>query len=193
MDSSTFCHTFTDTSDSKRKSQSRKNGTMPTSINSNLTACLNSFDQLKARMEQPDYRHETEVPLGSWTDELGRLRVWASNVAAYQTGQSSFDSRLGDASGISRKIKQQTTKWLGYLDEALTDTLGELSETAPSASGDEAQSDPSSKQMTRLQRSHGLVVNIINCLNQLSSLIPKPIRASFDSASEGFSVEDDEK
>lgn len=193
MDSPTFSNTFTDIIDSKRNHQSRKNGIMPTSINSNLTACLNSFDQLKARMEQPDYRHETEVPLGSWIDESYRLRVWALNVGAYQTGQSSFDSRLGDAPGIRRKIKQQITKWLEDLDEALTDTLGELSETAPSASGDDTQSDPSSKQMIQLQQSHDLVVNIIKCLNQLSTLIPKPTRAIVDSESEGSSVEDDEK
>jgi hypothetical protein len=41
---------------------------------------------------------ETEVSVRKWEDELGRLRVWAANIGAHQSGQSSLDYRLRDAS-----------------------------------------------------------------------------------------------
>lgn len=97
---------------------------MATSISALLIPCLKSFNQLQERVEQPEYNHEEEVPPASWGDKLGRLRVWAANIGAHQTGQSSLDFRLRDASHISKQI----AKLLQDLEQSLSDVFEELSE-----------------------------------------------------------------
>jgi hypothetical protein len=69
---------------------------MATSISSLLIECLGLFNALVARRDLVS--HDAEVPVTLWADELGRLRVWAANIGAHQTGQSSLDYRLRDAS-----------------------------------------------------------------------------------------------
>lgn len=156
---------------------------MTTSISTTATACLKSFEELTTRAEQPDYRHEKEVSSVTWTDELGRLRVWCSNVGALQTGQSSLESRLGDTSpdglGAMKQITKQATTLLKDLKKTLTKIHEEVSEASSSASGE-------------LQELHEDVANIIGCLYRLAMNIPRPDPAAYDDASEG-SVEDDLK
>ena len=120
---------------------------MSTSISTTLTACLKSFDQLKARAEQPDYRHEEEVPLISCTAESDRLEMWTLNVEALQTGQSSLESRLGN-SLTSQEVSKGVAKLLEDLDSFLTEMLQELSKAGPSASDDDASLGTSIEQTT---------------------------------------------
>lgn len=49
---------------------------------------------------------QLDVPLALWQDELGRSRVWAANIGAHQTGQSSLDHRLRDASDVKKQVLQ---------------------------------------------------------------------------------------
>ena len=140
---------------------------MATSISAILVPCLKSFNQLQEQVERPGYGREAEVTSASWTDELGRLRVWAANIGAHQTGQSSLDFRLRDASHISKQI----TKLLRDLEQSLHDIFDELSENETVASDDDWPDDEST---TELQQLHEEVVNIIDCLYQLSMLIRKP-------------------
>ena len=77
---------------------------MATSISAILVPCLKSFNELQEQVERLDYSREAEVSAASWRDELGRLRVWAANIGAHQTGQSSLDFRLRDASHISKQV-----------------------------------------------------------------------------------------
>lgn len=165
---------------------------MSTSISTTLTACLESFNQLKARAEQPDYRHEEEVPLVSWTAELDRLEMWTLNVEALRAGRSSLESRLGN-SFTSQEVSKGVAKLLEDLDTFLDEILQELSEAGPSASEDDASSGTSIEQTTELQQLHELVVNVIDNLNERSTLIQERIRRILDRASKGSSVEDDEK
>ncbi|KAL9069748.1 MAG: hypothetical protein Q9161_005333 [Pseudevernia consocians] len=151
-----------------------------------------SFGQLKARAEQPDYRHEEEVPLVSWTAESDRLEMWTLNVGALQTGQSSLESRLGK-SFTSQEVSKGVAKLLEDLDSFLTEILREFSKAGPSASDDDASLGTSIEQTTELQQLHGLVVSVIDNLNELSTLIQERIRRILDCASKGSSVEDDEK
>ena len=145
---------------------------MATSISAILIPCLKSFNQLQERVEQPDYSHEREVSSVSWGDELGRLRVWAANIGAHQTGQSSLDFRLRDASHISNQI----SILLRDLNRSLDDILEELLEDETEASEDE-EAEASwldDNSTTELQQLHEEVINIIDCLYQLSMLIRKP-------------------
>ena len=148
---------------------------MATSISSILIPCLKSFNQLQERVEQPDYTtsYEEEVSSLAWGDELGRLRIWAANIGAHQTGQSSLDFRLRDASHISKQV----TDLLRDLDQSLNDIVQEISEEAGTEnSGDDGTSAawPDENPTTELQQLHEEVVNIIDCLYQLSMLIRKP-------------------
>ena len=145
---------------------------MATLISALLIPCLKSFNQLQERVEQPDYGYEREVSSASWGDELGRLRVWAANIGAHQTGQSSLDFRLRDASHISNQI----TKLLQDLNRSLDDVLDELLEDGTEASEDDGTSASwlGDNSTTEFQQLHEEVVNIIDCLYQLSMLIRKP-------------------
>lgn len=145
----------------------RRPPSMTTSISAILLPCLKSFNQLQEQVERPDYGSEAEVSSALWADELGRLRVWAANIGAHQTGQSSLDFRLRDASHISKQI----TKLLRDLEQSLHDIFDELFEDETEASDDDWPDDEST---TELQQLHEEVVNIIDCLYQLSMLIRKP-------------------
>lgn len=67
-------------------------------------------------------QHQNEVPLPAWKDELGRLRLWAGNIGAHQTGQSSLEYRLRDASHIT----SQTIKILGAIERLITELQATL-------------------------------------------------------------------
>ena len=141
-------------------------------ISTVLIPCLKSFNQLQEQVEQADYSHQGEVSSTSWGDELGRLRIWAANIGAHQKGQSSLDFRLRDASHISKQI----IKLLQDLEQSLHDILDELSQDDTGASEDDDISAiwPGDKSTTELQQLYSEVVNIIDCLYQLSMLIRKP-------------------
>jgi hypothetical protein len=137
---------------------------MTTSISSVLVDCLRSFNGLASRPELAIYT--AEVPTNLWTDELGRLRVWAANIGAHQTGQSSLDYRLRDAS----HIKAQTVKLLERLRRTLSDAeefLAGGAEEDDNLSADDADE-------TELQQVYRAVVDTTDCLFQLSMIIRRP-------------------
>ena len=142
---------------------------MATSISAILVPCLKSFNQLQEQVERLDYSREAEVSAASWRDELGRLRVWAANIGAHQTGQSSLDFRLRDASHISKQV----TKLLRDLEQSLHDILDEISGDRTDVLEDD-DFWPGEESTTELQQLHEEVINIIDCLYQLSMLIRKP-------------------
>lgn len=76
---------------------------MASHISPNLLECLRRFTFLTTHLELSTF--EVEVPQAAWGDELGRLRVWAANIGAHQTGQSSLDYRLRNASHKSANIE----------------------------------------------------------------------------------------
>lgn len=167
---------------------------MATSISTTLEACLKAFDRLIEQAKKPDCRHDEEVSLDFWTDESKRLRDWASKAEAQQTGQASLESRLEDPSHLFFRegTKSQVTKLLTGLNLILTKTAEKLSEAGSSASGDGAASDTSPELTTALQRLDELVVDIIDCLNDLSPFFPKVDHAVFDNTSKGSLEEIDE-
>lgn len=95
-----------------------------TSISAVLVDALKAFNGLTSNIELKV--HASEVPTEAWADELGRVRIWAQNIGAHQTGQSSLDHRLRDAS----HIKVQTVKLLKRLLRSLGDAEEVLTEAA---------------------------------------------------------------
>lgn len=149
---------------------------MAASISASLVPCLQLLNQIQGLVEQPGYRFEQDVSIDSWTDELGRLRVWAANIGAHQTGQSSLEFRLRDASHISQHI----TRLLKDLEGVLHEVEDELSSgrvdhaEAIVFSDDEEPCCEDEALPSDLQQLHDGVVNIVDCLYKMSMLIRRP-------------------
>ncbi|OQE35432.1 hypothetical protein PENCOP_c013G07937 [Penicillium coprophilum] len=86
-----------------------------------LKSCYIQFNSLIA--SDGLAKHNIEVPLQAWKDELGRLRVWAANLND-QTEISSLDYHLRDAS----HIKDQILSLLERVKELLSDLTEVLEE-----------------------------------------------------------------
>ena len=97
--------------------------------------------------------------------------MWAANIGAHQTGQSSLDFRLRDSS----HIRQQILKLLKDLLERLRDVRNAIEDDEDDEieSLEDGSSDNEAPQ-TEIQQIHGNVATIINCLFQMSMLIRKP-------------------
>jgi hypothetical protein len=139
---------------------------MATSISSLLIECLGLFNTLVARRDLVS--HDAEVPVTLWADELGRLRVWAANIGAHQTGQSSLDYRLRDAS----HIKDQIVRLLESLRRSLFD-LQEAQSEPQEAAEDQLSDD---EDATEVEQIYNGLVELINSLFQMSMLIRRPSR-----------------
>ncbi|KAJ6185317.1 hypothetical protein N7519_006618 [Penicillium mononematosum] len=141
-----------------------------------VQSCIVQFSSLIA--SDGLTKHVLEVPLQAWRDELGRLRVWAGNVAQ-GTGQSSLDYRLRDAS----HIKVQILSLLGRVKELLLDLTEVLEEDADAENqypyagaegpGDYPENDDS---ITEVQQIHQGILETITQLYQMSMMIRQPVR-----------------
>ena len=139
---------------------------MATSISGLLVECLSLFNAVVAREGLVAY--DAEVPKSLWLDELGRLRVWAANIGAHQTGQSSLDYRLRDAS----HLKDQIIRLLERLQRLLVDLSEFLDEILEGA---EAQYSDD-EDTTELEQIYNGLVEVIGSLFQMSMLIRRPTR-----------------
>ena len=145
---------------------------MTTSISAELIRCLELFNHIKAEIDSPGYIHEDILSSTTWTDELGRLRIWAANIGAHQTGQSSLDFGLRDASHINDQI-------LSLLADLL-EILGEMTEEMSSdktnhvLGDDQSNTDSDPNPTSEIHQLYSEVVNIVDCLYQLSMIIRKP-------------------
>ena len=145
---------------------------MATSISAEIIRCLKLFNQIGAEIRRPGYSYEGVLSSTTWSDELGRLRVWAANIGAHQTGQSSLDFRLRDAS----HIKDQVLSLLADLLEVVGGLTEEISkhETDHVPGDDRSNIESESSPTSEIQQLYSEVVNIIDCLYQLSMIIRKP-------------------
>ncbi|KAL8686312.1 MAG: hypothetical protein Q9218_007196 [Villophora microphyllina] len=139
------------------------------SINIALLTSLRVFGELAKLVEDIQYKYGAEVPAANWTDERGRLRIWAANVGAHQTGQSSLDFRLRDASHIRQEIVDLLTD-LHRLLENIKDYLNEGPPEDESWSEDGLDDDPT----TELQAYFRRVNTTIKCLYKMAMLIRNP-------------------
>lgn len=89
-----------------------------------VISCLRKLGDLVLSNKLKCY--DSQVRHSRWQDELGRLRVWAANIGAHQTGSLSLDHRLRDAS----HIKKQTLRVLERLQRTIDDLQDAIDEPA---------------------------------------------------------------
>ncbi|KAL8926545.1 MAG: hypothetical protein Q9208_002872 [Pyrenodesmia sp. 3 TL-2023] len=144
---------------------------MAISISSSLIACRNVFNELIEEIKKPVIEKPEGLYLQDWEDERGRLRLWAANIGAHQTGQSSLNFRLRDSS----HIQEQIIKLLGSLTQKLRDSKLVLAEGEdPDVESFEDSLSENEEPQTELEQLRETVANIINCLFRMSILVRKP-------------------
>ena len=147
---------------------------MAASISSSIVASLKAFNALveKLNSTDPDDLPES-LSIGQWEDELGRLRMWAANIGAHKTGQSSLDFRLRDASHIRNQILKLLKNVEASIDSAqelLFERPDSDEETFSDDDGDDEREAPGSI----LEELLASLAAIIKSLFQLSMLVRKP-------------------
>lgn len=163
--------------------------TMDAAISTNIILCLQLFNNLVGRL---DAEIDGDVPTSLWKDELGRLRVWAGNIGAHQSGQASLDYRLRDAS----HIKGQITNLLEDLQTLFKDAEEVLNEkNSPLSDHDTAEAksllhdlrensdirglnetDSLAETESELQQIYYEIADATKCLLKMSMLIRRPAR-----------------
>lgn len=148
---------------------------MATNIATVLNECLKEFTELTNSGALT--RYNNEVSKHRWLDELGRLRIWTGNIGAHQTGQSSLDYRLRDAS----HLKNETVKLLQRLLRLLRDLANVMEdEDQVEDENDEVFFKDSELEleedngMTDIQMLFQSLRNTINLLFQISMSIRRP-------------------
>ena len=159
---------------------------MATSISSSIIACLKSFNEFIEEIRNFPDKDVRGLVASAWEDELGRLRMWAANIGAHQTGQSSLDFRLRDASHIRQQIIKLLQGLLRRLQNA-RDVLAddEESDNEAATEDDALNVEDRETQIQELQES--LAANV-NCLFQMSMLVRKPAQHDFHLSSRGADV-----
>ena len=144
---------------------------MAASISSSIIACLKSFNEFIEDIKYPQEANPAGLVASAWEDELGRLRLWAANIGAHQTGQSSLDFRLRDASHVREQIIKLLQGLLRRLQDA-RDVLADDEESNDDEAADDALGwgDPK----TEIEELQGSLATNINCLFQMSMLVRKP-------------------
>lgn len=99
----------------------------------------------------------------------GRLRIWAANVGAHQTSQSSLDFRLRDASHVRQEILNLLADLGGLLDNIIVYLKEGPSDDDP-WSENESDDDP----IIELQAYFRRVDTTIKCLYKMAMLIRNP-------------------
>ena len=144
---------------------------MAISISSSIMACLKSFNEFIEEINHLQRANVVGLVINAWEDELGRLRMWAANIGAHQTGQSSLDFRLRDAS----HVRDQIIKLLRGLVRRLQDARSVLADDEEpddeEVADDLLDEDDPKTELQELQES---LATKINCLFQMSMLVRKP-------------------
>ena len=109
---------------------------MAVSISSFIIACLKSFNEFIENIGHLQDKNVRGLDPSAWEDELGRLRMWAANIGAHQTGQRSLDFRLRDATHIREHIIKLLQGLLRRLQDA-RDVLADEKDAAE----DDAEND----------------------------------------------------
>ncbi|KAI4256753.1 MAG: hypothetical protein L6R42_006038 [Xanthoria sp. 1 TBL-2021] len=146
---------------------------MASSIASSLTTCRIAFNNLIEDMHVSGKEKLEGLFVPDWEDERGRLRMWAANIGAHQTGQSSLDFRLRDSSQIQQQIIRLLENLAVQLEEAGTVlTEGEDSDVE-SINGSDSGNEESQSELQQLRSN---IASLISCLFEISILVRKPAR-----------------
>lgn len=148
---------------------------MATNIAAALNECLKEFTELTNSGALT--RYNNEVSKHRWLDELGRLRIWAGNIGAHQTGQSSLDYRLRDASHLRNETVKLLQRLLRLLRD-LADVMKDEDQVEDENDGlffeDSELELEEDNDMTDIQMLFQSLRNTINLLFQISMSIRRP-------------------
>ncbi|KLJ08554.1 hypothetical protein EMPG_16011 [Blastomyces silverae] len=182
---------------------------MPSPLSSRLLACLHLFeeacfrcDKIIAAQQDPltfyygGDDESTDIPtsfeqyvpsldkfLPALQDEYGRLRVWTGNIGAHQSGRSSLEYRLRDASHIRAQVASLLDALKCSLSEVLAIVSGERppeDEDTEEWSDNEDSDDGSTPYEEELPQPAELfqlledITIVIKCLYKLSMVIRQP-------------------
>ncbi|CAF9933693.1 MAG: hypothetical protein HETSPECPRED_008748 [Heterodermia speciosa] len=151
---------------------------MAVSIASAIIASLKTFNSFTEQARSLTLHQAEILNAEKWNDELGRLRIWAANIGAHKTGQSSLDFRLRDAS----HIRDQIIKLLNSVDDSirmareLLDEDPDNDEDGSPNSDDDSTNDDAASIMLEIR---SRVAAIIKSLFQMSMLVRKPAQHDF--------------
>ena len=158
--------------------QTGKKQVMDTSIPAIFTSCFNALKTICSRLERASASDTDLLQISRWQDELGRLRLWAANIGAHRTGQSSLDFRLKDSSHIREQVTNLLLD-LGQTFQEVEDVLDLMSNGHASQMEADNSSDDDYDTGEELTQLHSNTVTAINCLFQMSMLVRKPARHDF--------------
>ena len=151
---------------------------MDTSIPALSNGCFNAFKRICSRIERETTSDTGLAQISRWQDELGRLRLWAANIGAHQTGQSSLEFRLKDSSHIKEQVAKLLVD-LGQMLQEVGEVLNSLSNGQDSHKETDDASDDDYDTGEELNQLYSNIVTVINCLFQMSMLVRKPARHDF--------------
>ncbi|KAL9032379.1 MAG: hypothetical protein Q9180_006534, partial [Flavoplaca navasiana] len=148
-------------------------GQMATSISSSLVTCRNSFNTLIREMQVSNKKRHEGLSITDWEDERGRLRMWAANIGAHHTGQSSLDFRLRDSSQIQQQIIRLLENLTCQLEDAGTVFTEDEDSDVDSINGSDSGNEEPQSEIQQLRSN---VASLIRCLFEISILVRNPAR-----------------
>lgn len=82
--------------------------------------CQQHFETVSHALELSNERkHQDKLSNAIIEDELGRFRIWASNIGALNIGRASLDYRLRDAEYLYQNVKSLLEDLKQCLEEGL--------------------------------------------------------------------------
>ncbi len=151
---------------------------MDTSIPALFSSRFNALKTICSRIERESTSDTDLLQISRWQDELGRLRLWAANIGAHRTGQSSLEFRLKDSSHIGQQVTNLLLD-LGQIFQEVEDILDSLANGHASQMEEDNASDDDYDTGEELTQLHSNIVTVINCLFQMSMLVRRPARHDF--------------
>lgn len=148
---------------------------MTNTISKYLDACFGSFDDFLQFVRDPQIAQTEGLAIQAWQDELGRLRLWATNIGAHRihrTGQLYLELRLRDAS----HIRKQIIELLKALHRRIQDARVVLAEVGDD-NDDEVFVDEHSDEdevPSEIEELRQSIANIVGCLFRMAMLVRNP-------------------
>ena|SRR5437762_1643197 len=87
--------------------------------------CQKGFVALKATLAGASDQYIDEVTSSAVDDELGRFRIWATNIGALSVGRASLDYRLREADYLYQNVKSLLEDLKESLSEGLSFKVGQ--------------------------------------------------------------------
>ncbi|KAF5979706.1 meiosis-specific serine threonine kinase mek1 [Fusarium coicis] len=158
------------------------------SVTSMTRDSLLSFDVLVSTLKDASDLHKQSLTQKAISNQRDRLKVWASNIGALQSGNAALDARLRGFSVMKLAITQ-CFEQLGQLISSnmeilqgqrlsVEQTLTEYQELWDSASDDSSDSEDKTPQKTELGQNLVEIASIISDLFKLSFKLRNPAARS---------------